>query len=241
MILLAYSCIYETDKDMCHHYEQSKVFGVCQLDSKAVIFNYPYINKPTLGGCELDYLPAKPPKLASNIGLYEANREIYHNCEHLNNQQKEVKLMTIYEELIERVSNGEPFHIDFEKRNMTISKQKIIVNGKCDAGREFIKFDGYVLKTIYELYQNYKYSLPSERSDSKRKKYFKALSIDELTDEQLMLADRREVAAAALEGFILCNILNRSFVWDEKTMGSWFWQSKNDPDLVILRDWVEGK
>lgn len=149
--------------------------------------------------------------------------------------------MTIYEELIERVSNGEPFHIDFEKRNMTISKQKIIVNGKCDAGREFIKFDGYVLKTIYELYQNYKYSLPSERSDSKRKKYFKALSIDELTDEQLMCAGKRETAQAALEGFILCSILDGSFVWDEESTGKWFWQSKTDGDLVILRSWVEGK
>jgi hypothetical protein len=31
------------------------------------------------------------------------------------------------------------------------------------------------------------------------------------------------------------------FKWDEETMGKWFWQSKKDKDLVILRQWIEGK
>lgn len=148
--------------------------------------------------------------------------------------------MTIYEELIERVSDGETFYIDFEKRTMKIGKQRVIDGGKYDESRVLIEFCGNTLKAIEELYKNYKYSLPSERSDSKRKKYFKALSVEELTDEQLMYADRREVAKAALEGFILCTVLNGTFVWNEK-MGSWFWASKNDEDLVILRSWVEGK
>jgi hypothetical protein len=149
--------------------------------------------------------------------------------------------MTIYEELIERVSNGETFHIDFEQRTMKVGKQKIVDNGKYDEDRNLIEFDGYVLKTIYELYQEYKYSLPSERSDSKRRKYFKALSMDEILDEQLMIADRREIAQARLEGFILCMVLTGQFIWDEPTMGKWFYQSANDPDLVILRSWVENK
>ena len=149
--------------------------------------------------------------------------------------------MTIYEELIERVSNGETFNIDFEKRMMKIGKQKVIDCGEYDEVKELIKFDGYVLKTIYELYQNYKYSLPSERSDSKRKKYFKALSVDELTDEDMATGERREVAQAKLEGFILCTILEGKFAWDESTMGKWFYQSANDPDLVILRIWIENK
>jgi len=83
--------------------------------------------------------------------------------------------------------------------------------------------------------------LPSERSDSKRRKYFKALSVNEILDEQLMIAERREIAQAKLEGFILCMVLTGQFIWDEPTMGKWFYQSANDPDLVILRSWVENK
>lgn len=154
--------------------------------------------------------------------------------------------MTIYEELIQRVSDGETFHIDFEKRTMKIGKQKIIDNGKYDKNRILIKPLSFtemygVLATIEEFYKNYKYSLPSERSDNKRKKYFKALPIEEINDAILFTAERREIAQARLEGFILCAILNGDFVWDESTMGKWFWQSNSDPDLVILRSWIENK
>ena len=149
--------------------------------------------------------------------------------------------MTIYEELISRVFDGENFHIDFEKRTMKIGKDKVVLCGEYNRKRKLIEFDGYVLKTIYELYQNYKYSLPSERSDSKRKGYFKALSVNELTDEQMATGERREVAKAKLEGFILCTILTGQLVWDEQIMGKWFYQSGNDPDLVILRSWIENK
>jgi hypothetical protein len=149
--------------------------------------------------------------------------------------------MTIYEELIERVSNGETFHIDFEQRTMKIGKQKIIDGGKYDESRQLINFKGLVFETIGELYKNYKYSLPSERSENKRRKYFKALPVAEISDELLMTAERREVAQAELEGLILCMILMNVFTWDEFTMGKWFWQDKNDPDLIILRQWIENK
>ena len=153
--------------------------------------------------------------------------------------------MTIYEELIQRVSDGETFHIDFEKRTMKIGKQKIINNGEYDVTRKLIVSKEYDLDVILEmielLYHDYKYSLPSERSDSKRKCYFKALSVDELTDAEMATGERREVAQAKLEGFILCMVLEGKFVWLEDVMGKWFWQSKNDSDLVILRSWIENK
>ena len=149
--------------------------------------------------------------------------------------------MIIYTELMQRVDMGEPFHIDFEKRNMKVGKEFLIKNGEYDSGKELDSKQNInnVLLIIEELYEQYKYSLPSERSDSKRKKYFKALPIEQLTDKQLMMAVRREGAQARLEGFILCMILNGSFVWDEEILGKWFYQSKNDPDLVILRSWIE--
>ena len=153
--------------------------------------------------------------------------------------------MTIYKELLQRVESGETFSIDFEKRTMKIGKQKIIDNGEYDTTKELIDnpFDSmdYVLDTIEVLYCNYKYSLPSERSESKRKGYFKAYSMADIPDEKLFTAEHRELAQARLEGFILCMILKGIFKWDEEKLGKWFYQSKNDPDLVILRTWVENK
>lgn len=155
--------------------------------------------------------------------------------------------MPIYLELIERVDNGETFSIDFEKRSMKVGKNYLIKNGEYDTSRELFSVyhdisDLYViLHMIRDLYKSYKYSLPSERNDNKRRRYFKALSVDELTDEQLIKADKRETKQAALEGFILCSILTGQLKWDEAIMGKWFYQSVNDPDLVILRSWIENK
>ena len=153
--------------------------------------------------------------------------------------------MTIYEELIERVSNGETFHIDFEKRTMKIGKQKIIDGGKYDEERtlytkELLEMSD-VLSILEDLYDNYRYSLPSERSENKRRRYFKALSIDEIPDELLMAAERREVAQARIEGFVLCMVLEGQFIWDEEELGKWFYQSARNSDLIILRSWIENK
>ena len=151
--------------------------------------------------------------------------------------------MTIYEELIKRVSEGEPFYVNFKNRALKIGKKFVIADGVYDDSRELIAY-AYdkiesLLGVIDNLYCNYKYSLPSERSDSKRRQYFKALSVEELTDMQMATGERREVARARLEGFILCMVVNKKFVWDEQMMGKWFYQSKTDSDLVILRDWVK--
>lgn len=158
--------------------------------------------------------------------------------------------MTIYEELIQRVSDGESFSIDFEKRTMKVGKDKLINEGKWDDSRQLTKTSvdmqgGLGRKTtldlIESLYRDYKYSLPSERSESKRRKYFKALPIEQIPDEALFNAERREIAQARLEGFILCTVLEDKLTWNETEMGRWFWQSKSDPSLVILKSWIENK
>ena len=151
--------------------------------------------------------------------------------------------MTIYEELIKRVEDGESFYINFKNRALKIGKEFIVADGLYDGTR--VLYPGCdlemsdVLSYIETLYENYKYSLPSERSDNKRRQYFKALSVDKLTDKQMATGERREVARAKLEGFILCMIVDGYFVWNEAELGRWFWQSKSDPDLVILRNWIE--
>ena len=150
--------------------------------------------------------------------------------------------MTIYEELIQRVYDGETFRIDFEKRTMKVGKTILIKNGEYDTTRNLIGRPTMdVMNIIDELYHRYKYSLPSERHDYKRKHYFKTLSLDDMTDDRLFVAGHREVEQARLEGFILCSVLNKTLEWNESTMGKWFYQSKRDPDLVILRKWIENK
>lgn len=153
--------------------------------------------------------------------------------------------MTIYEELVQRVTEGETFYVNFKNQSLKIGKKFVITDGLYDDKRTLYTTSELemsdVLSYIEMLYKNYKYSLPSERSDSKRRQYFKALPVDKLTDKQMATGERREIARAKLEGFILCMIVDGFFVWDEKEMGKWFYQSKNDPDLVILRRWIENK
>lgn len=145
--------------------------------------------------------------------------------------------MSIYADLVKRVSEGETFNINFEKRTMKVGKEKVIDEGKYDTTKQLIISTYDPLDVIEVLYTNYKYSLPSERSESRRKQYFKALSIEEIPDERLFNTERREVARARLEGYVLCSILNGKLTWDE-AWGSWFYASKIDPDLVLLKKWI---
>ena len=150
--------------------------------------------------------------------------------------------MTIYEELLSRVEQGEKFKINFEQRSMKVGKDYLIKNGECDIGRILYGIHPILISELIEnLYNSYKYSCPSERSDSKRKGYFKALPVDELTDEQMIYGENRELMQAQLEGFILCAILMNHLKWEDLTEEKWFWQSKNDKDLVILKQWIEGR
>ena len=150
--------------------------------------------------------------------------------------------MSIFLKGLEQVESGARFHIDFEQRTMKIGQDKVIDNGEYDTAQVLYdeKFDKSrtLLGKVRELYITYKFSLPSERSDKKRRKYFKALPIDELTDEQLIYGTRREIAQYMLEAFILCAIINGDFVWDDETHGKWFYQDKIEQDLVILKKWI---
>ena len=150
--------------------------------------------------------------------------------------------MSIFLKGLEQVENGERFHIDFEQRTMKVGQDKVIDNGEYDISQLLYdeKFDNpkSLLDKVRELYIAYKLSLPSERSDKKRRKYFKALPIDEITDEQLIYGVRREIAQYMLEAFILCAIINGDFVWDDEIHGKWFYQDKFEQDLVILKNWI---
>lgn len=148
--------------------------------------------------------------------------------------------MNIFLKGLQLVETGERFQINFEQRTLKIGHQKLIDKGEYDNSLSLyeknIKLS--LLDVIRELYKIYKYSLPSERSDKKRKNYFKALPFEELTDEQLIFATEREIAQYKLEAFVLCAILNGDFIWNEETYGKWFYQDPIESDLVILKKWV---
>lgn len=72
----------------------------------------------------------------------------------------------------------------------------------------------------------------------KYKKYFKALTMEELPQESILNAGSRDITQAKLEGFILCHILNGTLYWESED--KWFWKSQKYPELVILKEWITG-
>lgn len=147
---------------------------------------------------------------------------------------------TIFDSTIKRVRDGARFRVSFQNRTLIVGGKKVIDNGKFEGelGIGQVPCDK-VLDYIEDLYIQYKHSVPSERSERKRRKYFKALKEEGLSDEDMAYGVSRDIAQIYLELTVLCFILNGSLIWNESTMGRWFWQSPNDKDLVILREWVE--
>lgn len=147
---------------------------------------------------------------------------------------------TIFDFAVERVRKGARFRVLFQTRTLVVGGKKVIDNGKFEGklGVGQVSYEK-AFACIEGLYAQYKHSVPSERSERKRRKYFKALPEAELSDEDMAYGVFRDIAQITLELTVLCFILNGSLIWDESKMGRWFWQSPNDKDLIILREWVE--
>lgn len=145
----------------------------------------------------------------------------------------------IYEAAVRAVETGAKFIVDFQSRSLKLNGKFIIQNGEYEGelGVSPCSVDEFFEK-VDELYWHYKYSVPSERSESKSRLYFKALPEKCISDEAMLYGERRDKTQIELELYILCQILN-GLAWNADTMGRWFWQSKKDKDLVLLREWVE--
>jgi len=152
-------------------------------------------------------------------------------------------MKNIFKETCELVEQGARFKIDFTSRTLKVNDNIIIENGWRDEGEAGIDdFQGVpVLQNIEDLYHEYKHSVPTERSESKRFRYFKALKEHELSDEDMLYGISRDLAQVKLELYFLLCVIEGKLVWNEGTMGKWFWQSSDDKDLVILRSWVDKK
>lgn len=148
-------------------------------------------------------------------------------------------MSNIYENAVRAVEDGAKFTVDFRSRSLKLNGKYLIQDGRYEgelgvslcSGEEF-------LANVEELYYRYKHSVPSERSEGKSRRYFTALPERELDDQAILYGERRDKAQIKLELYVLVQILG-GFAWVPETMGKWFWQSKTDKDLVILRSWVE--
>ena len=139
-----------------------------------------------------------------------------------------------YDEIIKAVEDGAKFTINFQKRTCRVNGKLIDLS---DCNFPPLR-DEVIIKQIEELYDNYKHSVPSERSESHRRHYFKALPEKELSDEDMMYGERREVARCKLELYVVLCLFEGQLTWHDE-WGTWFWQSDKDKDLIILRDWIE--
>lgn len=155
------------------------------------------------------------------------------------NTKTSKQMNNIYQESVQAVKDGAKFRVDLERRNLTIDGKKIITNGEYEGelGMSLATLDDF-LYTVERLYTFYKHSVPSERSESKSRQYFRALPERELSDEDMLYGKHRDPAQIELELYILCQVL-LGMEWNEERMGKWFWQSKEDKDLVILKQWIQ--
>ena len=145
----------------------------------------------------------------------------------------------IYQKSVQSVEQGSEFKIDFKTRSLKLNGKYIIRNSQYEVslGIEPCTSIDDFLSNVELLYDRYKHSVPSEVSEYKKKKYFKALSEKDLEDEDMLFGTGRDKAQIELELYILCQIL-LGIDWNDNKMGKWFWQSSKDLDLVILKDWI---
>lgn len=154
--------------------------------------------------------------------------------------KKQLSMDNIWNYAQEKVHNGSSFRIVFEKRSLLIDNKYIIKEGKYEGSLGIdtsIPIDS-LLQNIEEYYRQYKHSVPSARSESKYKRYFRALPEYQLDEQDMLYGENRELAELRLELYVLTAIINEDLVWDEIAKDKWFWQSSVHPSLVILKQWI---
>ncbi len=109
----------------------------------------------------------------------------------------------------------------------------IIDNGVPQNGYEISK-DQVSFIDIEVLYAFYKHSVPNRMK--RQRNFFRALQENELSTEDLITGESRQVAKEKLEMAVLEGSLNGSLKWPDEA--KWFWQSEKDPDLIVLKKWV---
>ena len=146
----------------------------------------------------------------------------------------------IWNEAQEKVHNGSSFRINLEKRYLVIDGKYIIKEGQYEGSLGYdTNFPVNDLLVMAEgFYWQYRHSIPSARSEARYRRYFRALPEHELSEDDMLYGENRELAQLRLELYLLIAILNSDLIWDEFAKGYWFWQSDKYKSLIILRQWI---
>lgn len=143
--------------------------------------------------------------------------------------------MTIYQQIIDSAKKGDFVRVSIPKRTVTIGKKKIVENGKFDG--EYGIDTTSVVDTVENLFNDYCYSVPSEKSNNTIP-LFKAYKLDELSVKQLAENEDRYVAQLKLDAYILGLILEGiGFDVFDNNPKHWFWQSKSNSKLIVQKNW----
>lgn len=124
-------------------------------------------------------------------------------------------------EFIKKVEDGQPYRINFEKREVRLNGFLVDI--------DFEQTDN-IEERLLKLFRNYMYSVPSAKADSK---YFFAFDETKLSTKQLAENESRYIARAKLELFVLGLIVKGEWNFDNK----WYWQSNIEPKLVLFKKW----
>lgn len=146
-------------------------------------------------------------------------------------------MSNIYKETLGRVSNGARFSVNFEKRSLRVDGKYLIKDGQYEGNLGCPVVTDSITE-IEQLFHRYRHSVPSQRSDDKHRKYFRALSERELSDDDMLYGTLRELAQVELEMFVLCQMIQGTLKWgDFAGEKQWFWQSPSLPSLIMLKKW----
>ncbi len=144
--------------------------------------------------------------------------------------------MDILDYVEKAVKQGKSCYVNFKTNTIRIGRKTIMKDGETEYDISFAKSEDPV-KELHKLYEMYKYSIPSAKEESKRKGYFTALAMDDISDERLVTAVERSLAKARLEVWFVCAKLNNSLIWNSD-QNTFFWQSDKYPELIVLKDWL---
>lgn len=125
-----------------------------------------------------------------------------------------------YTQFIEAVQDGNRFRINLVKKEIYLNGLKV----KIEVG------SNGTYEEVEELFDYYKHSAPTEKKLGS-KPYFKALSYEEIEDDDLAFGLNRNVAQAMLESYLIFHPL----VWQDNS--KWFWKG-SDRELIILKEWI---
>lgn len=147
--------------------------------------------------------------------------------------------MNIYDYALEKIQQGAKFYVNFENRTLKVGNELILSKGVYDE-----RFDTFFPKDdmqfseerLEELYDRYYNSVPSQRNDSRYKRYFLAKKESDMEDDDMMFGEPRELCQAALEMYLLFHFMQGTYRWNDEN--KWYWQSEIRPTFIILRQWV---